>query len=39
MHKLPPFKEEPENRDNRMIHVFLDIMNNYLEIDTIDAIE
>ena len=39
MRKPPPFKGEPEDRDNRTIHVFLDTMDNYLEIDTIESSE
>jgi hypothetical protein len=34
-----PFKAEPEDRENRMIHVFLYIMDNYLKIDIVEASE
>jgi hypothetical protein len=39
MRKPPGFKGDPEDRDNRTIHVFLDTMDNYLEIDTVQATE
>jgi hypothetical protein len=39
MRKPPGFKGEAEDRDNRTIHVFLDTMDNYLEVDTIDSSE
>ena len=39
MRKSSLFKEESKDRDNRTIHVFLDIMNNYLKIDMIESFE
>src|SRR5947207_3370706 len=39
MRKSSSFKEESKDRDNHMIHVFLDTMNNYLKIDMIESFE
>ena len=39
MRKSSPFKEKSKDHDNRTIHVFLDTMNNYLEIDMIESSE
>ena len=33
------FKRKSKDHDNHMIHVFLDIIDNYLEIDMIESFE